>query len=220
MRLPLSPPAFPPVPADPNHDRIVALLSDGSVRTLVIASAEVSIGSALGNELTLNEQGVAAQHARIRFDGVGFRVTDLNSQAGTYMGNTRLLPGVASEWPPGVALRIGPCWLRLERAAKAPGQPPLSGTVVSTAPAPQRVGVFLRASSLSIEPGAAAALDVTIVNQGSVVDHFQVTAPDLPAGWLVVPPLLRLLPGAQQQVTVVLQHLPLLPARGQPGRAQ
>ncbi|MGQ9682610.1 MAG: protein kinase domain-containing protein [Anaerolineae bacterium] len=197
--------AFPPISPDPNHDRISALLPDGTVQSLLIQAAEVSIGSALGNDLVLPVPQVAAQHLRLRFDGAGYKAIDLNSQAGTYMGDRRLIPGVADDWNPDTLLRLGPCWLRLDRAARPIGQRPAGGTVLSTAQPAQRVSVFLHNTDVAAEPGASVSLSLTIVNQGPVVDHFQISAPGLPAGWLVPPPAIRLLPGAQQQVSVLIQ---------------
>jgi len=54
-----------------------------------------------------------------------------------------------------------------------------------------------------------------VVNQGPVVDHFQIDVVGLPGQWVpVTPPVIRLLPGAQQAV-----HIPINPPRSSESRA-
>ncbi|MGQ9682611.1 MAG: protein kinase domain-containing protein [Anaerolineae bacterium] len=202
---------FPQSPLQAGQDRITILLPDGQVRAINMPGPEITIGRDVSNQVQLEMGNVSRQHARIAFDGKDYKVTDLNSTNGTFLGNVKLLPGVPEVWTPDKALRIGDCWLRLERAAAggvAPSMAMAGGTMVGGAArsAPvQRVAAFLDVSDLVVEAGGSVSVPVTILNQGPVVDHFQITVVNLPAAWVpTLPPMTRLLPGAQQVVSITI----------------
>ena len=204
---------FPEAPADLGQDRISILAPDGGVRAHPIRGQEVTIGRGADADLVLDDPKVSRHHARVKFDGTDYRVLDLNSTNGTYLANAKLLPGVPEVWAPDKALRIGDCWLRLERAQqRGPGRTAaIAGTMASAGLASMgtgagRVAAFTEKPELSVDPGSSTTATVTILNQGPVVDHFQVSVAGLPADWVpALPPLIRLLPGAQQQVSVAIQ---------------
>ncbi|MDI7277973.1 MAG: FHA domain-containing protein, partial [Anaerolineae bacterium] len=201
---------FPKARGEPTEDRITILLPDGSVRSLTLRAEELTIGRGADNGLVLDYGNVSRQHARIQFDGKDYKVTDLNSTNGTFLANVKLLPGVPEVWVADKALRIGDVWLRLERATRPAGAPvgAPAGTIATPRPPqgaqePKRVAAFIGTPELSVEPGGSAAATVTILNQGTVVDHFQVSVTNLPAAWVpALPPLIRLLPNARQAVTL------------------
>ena len=212
---------FAEPPADMHQDSISILAPDGTTHSVPIEAEEMVIGRDPSCNLMLDEQKVSRQHARIQFDGTNYSVTDLDSTNGTYLGTTKLLPGMPETWKPDMALRIGDTWLRLQRTERPTGTVMRSdGTMVSpglilSSSGPGRVGVFMEESQLSVEPGGSVAVSAIIVNQGPVVDHFQVSITGLPAEWLpVAPPVIRLLPGAQQAV-----QMPITPPRSPKSRA-
>jgi len=192
-------------PGAAGHDQITIMAPDGTVRVVPIGAAEVTVGRKPENTIVLDYPDVSPLHARIQFDGTNYRVIDLNSTNGTYVGSVRLLPGVPEVWAPDKAVRIGESWLRLER-----GKPPVEARPVAT-PAAQaaggtpRVAAFVETPELAVDPGASALLTLTVLNQGPVVDHLQVSVLNLPAGWLPAPaPVVRLLPGARQPVSLTI----------------
>ncbi len=193
---------------NPDPDGITIMAPDGTVRVVAIGTAELTVGRKPDNNIVLDYPDVSPLHARIQFDGTDYRVIDLNSTNGTFLGNVRLLPGVPQVWAPEKAVRIGESWLRLERrlGARPPAQAesaPAPGAE-STGTAP-RVAAFVEVPDLAVDPGAAAVLTITVLNQGPVVDHLQVSVLNLPADWLPGPmPVIRLLPGARQPVTVTI----------------
>nr|HPL29952.1 FHA domain-containing protein [Anaerolineae bacterium] len=157
-----------------------------------------------GNSVVLEYANVSPQHARIEYDGASYRIVDLNSTNGTFLGNVRLLPGVPEPWPPDKAVRIGDCWLRLERAPATGAQQATGAPPPTTAGAP-RVAAFIEAPDLTVDPGGSVTLTVTVLNQGPVVDHLHVAVTNLPPGWLpTAAPVVRLLPGARQPVALVI----------------
>lgn len=99
--------------------RLQILAPDGSVRTLPIQGSKLIIGRDESCDLLLKDEKVSRQHAQIQFDGMVYRVTDLESRNGTFLGEVQLLAGVPEVWQPDTRLRVGNHWLRLTFSAKA-----------------------------------------------------------------------------------------------------
>jgi hypothetical protein len=106
---------FPSAPEDMVGDRVAVREPDGAVRTVEMSAGEMTIGRDEDNDLVLEYGQVSRHHARVRFDGTSYRVTDLNSTNGTFLANARLLPGISEEWTEEKPLRIGEVWLMLQR---------------------------------------------------------------------------------------------------------
>ncbi len=202
-------------PSDLTRDRIQILAEDRTTRSIEVKPSGMVIGREAGNDIVLEHPRVSRQHARIEFDGKEYRVTDLNSTNGTYLGKSKLLPGVPETWHPDQALRVGPFWLRLRRAAKAAGATAaypagaglrsIPGGLRSSA-GEGRVGVALPETRFTVEPGGSATIPLTLLNQGSVVDHFSVRVEGIPAAWATVTPQkVQLLPGEQAEVSILIQ---------------
>ncbi len=57
--------------------------------------------------LGLPDSGVSTPHAELRLDGDGWRVVDLDSEGGTWIGATRVAAGQSAPVPPGATIRLG-----------------------------------------------------------------------------------------------------------------
>jgi len=67
------------------------------------------------------------------------------------------------------------------------------------------VDIILDRDQLSVEPGKIVTLSVTMMNQGSLVDHFTPSVEGIPAAWITnQPPTIQLMPGGQQVVTFTI----------------
>ena len=205
-----------------SRDTLQIRMPDGSTRDSPFSGQSMTIGRVDGNALVLNTSMVSRQHARIDFDGTDYTVTDLNSTNHTFIGNTQLLPGVPEKWLPNQPLRVGDVWLRLVRAGAVPASNAVgvnapTGVIGGTQVAPAsgapmlrssvgggELGVSMDESILSVEPGSRVTSGVMLLNQGSVVDHFQTVIEGLPAQWLDLPPVVQLMPGQQQMVTITI----------------
>lgn len=108
-------------------DRIQLVTPDGATRALQVHRPSMTIGRDPDNDIPLDDPKSSRRHARIEFDGQSYRVVDLNSTNGTYLGGSRLIPGMPQVWGSETALRIGDSYLRLMR----PGFP-LPGTQAAT----------------------------------------------------------------------------------------
>ena len=210
------------------QDRIQVVLPNRSSRLLPINKQSVVIGRDPSADLPIDDTKISRHHARIEFDGNAYHVIDLDSTNGTFLANARLLPGIAEVWTPEKALRIGDTYLRLIRAQAAssaagahPGLIGGTGVIradgtqidpnqVSYSPGDGRIGLVIESAVSDnlpvLEPGRATNLPITLLNQGPVVDHFKLSVEGLPAAWLPATlPAAQLMPGAQQQVTLIIQ---------------
>ncbi len=207
-----APAGVPGQPPDLEEDRIVLTSQDGESRIVALRAKGLTIGRGADNDLVLAQTAISRHHARVDFDGVNYRIIDLNSTNGTHLDNVRLLPGVPQIWTPDKKLRIGDNWLQLQRAAATrprPGMPDMSAIdtgYLAPETAVGRIGLFLQAPEITVEAGGSAALQLEALNRGDIVDHVGFIVLGIPEGWVHMPPAeLRLMPGSQQQVTIVVQ---------------
>lgn len=80
-----------------------------------------------------------------------------------------------------------------------------------------RIAVRVGSKRLSVAPGSGVSLPIVLLNQGSATDFFELSVGGIPSTWVSVPsPIIRLAPGGQREVTLVIQP-PALP-QGRAGR--
>jgi Tol biopolymer transport system component len=91
------------------------------------------------------------------------------------------------------------------------------GTVINTdliysSPGEGRVGVYVELLQLSVAPGNKTTVPITVINQGSVVDHFRVSVEGVPPEWMPASrsSVVQLAPGEQHNLKLVIQP-PRLP---------
>jgi len=204
-----------PMPAPAGQDRIQIMASDKTSKLINITKPSLTLGRDPDNDIIINDTKSSRHHARVDFDGSSYKVIDLNSTNGTFMNKARLLPGIAEEWTQDKLLQIGDIYLRLIRAAaqsmagsmvyKSDGTQAAPDMVLSS-PGEGRVGIYIENTNITLEPGQRTQINITILNQGPVVDHFRISVNGLPPAWLPsMPPTVQLMPGAQQSVTLALQ---------------
>jgi Tol biopolymer transport system component len=202
-----------PIASQSAQDAIQIQNPAGTARSFLIRTALVTLGRDAGNEIMLDDPKASRTHARIIFDGKTYQVLDLNSTNGTYLGETRLLPGVPVNWQAEVPLRIGATWLRLVRAEKDETRPSSIGkgtfadlSAFRTSAGAGKVGISMEPSQLVVEPGSSVTSTITLLNQGTVVDHFRLTLGGIPPNWVThLPPTLQLMPGEQKQIALTIQ---------------
>jgi serine/threonine protein kinase len=212
--LPQPPPPFQEEADDvTDEDRIAVATPEQTAYSLAFQGAALTIGRDADNHMVLPDSQVSRHHARIDYDGRDYKVTDLNSSNGTYLGDVRLLPGVAELWTAATPLRIGGTWLRLERRQKrSSGSIVLDdGTIVEdderqVSRSSSGITIYLSEPELHVAPGSSVTGVVIVLNQERLVDHFTVSATGLPEEWVTMAPeMLRLLPGEQGQVRFTIQ---------------
>jgi|Deesub1362A_J573_1020465.scaffolds.fasta_scaffold01583_4 serine/threonine protein kinase len=195
------------------QDRIQVLAPDHSLSYVPLDKSPFLIGSDPHCNLPLEHESISPQHARVEFDGQQYQVTDLRSETGTFLGEARLLPGVPQPWRPDQPLRLGDCWLTLQPAFPSQGSTLAGTTQLAGVPRTQfvrhtsgRVAAHLDQQTYAVDPGQSVAVNITIINQSSIVDHFKIQINGVPHSWILSPPPpIRLLPGMQASARVLLQ---------------
>ena len=85
-------------------------------QTLELAEGSQQIGRARDDQVVLDdpERKISRHHLHLDWDGQRATVVDLDSDNGTWLGETRLPPRTPTPWPAEQLLRVGRYWLRLE----------------------------------------------------------------------------------------------------------
>jgi serine/threonine protein kinase len=195
------------------QDSIQVMDEGKTTHNFPVKSKTITLGRDPANDLCLDHSSVSRRHARIEVIGSNYRVIDLGSTNGTFVGNAKLLPGIAEEWTPDRPLRIGKFWLRLVQAdvgERTQAGRLADGTVVDTSrihtsTGQGRIGVFIEKEKLSVEPGKSVELSLILLNQSQLVDQFSIAVEGIPPRWLPAPlPPVNLMPGDQNQVLINL----------------
>ena len=181
-------------------------LPDGQVRQASLQARQtLSVGRTDENDLHLPDNKVSRHHARIAFDGRDLVVTDLHSTNGTFLGDTKLLPGIPEPWSLDQPLCIGDTVLRL---ARHPAKQRADHTVVdvrqgTTGAGGGAIGVSTERFAIEVDPGGHATTAFTLMNAGPRVDHLETTIEGVPDGWIAErPPVVRLLPDDRKELSV------------------
>ncbi len=207
-----------------NQEVIQCRLPGGQVKNVPVTGETMTIGRTDENDIVLDTANVSREHARLEFGEGHCRVVDLDSTNGTFIGGAKLLPGVPEPWELDQALRVGDVWMKRVPASAGERPPEPSSTSPfgpSVAPSAVqrevdrdrlrsssgkgRVGVGMEETQLQVDPGNTVTSTMTLLNQGSTVDHFEITERGVPDAWVQLPNTIRLMPGQQQQVTIVIQ---------------
>lgn len=67
----------------------------------------VTIGKGSRSDVLIDDDSVSTLHARLEHAQTGWRITDLGSANGTFVGTVRLAPEVPAPLPPGSTVRFG-----------------------------------------------------------------------------------------------------------------
>ncbi len=172
-------------PQDISRDRIQVLAQDKTTRTILAKKEGMIIGREATCDIQVDDQKVSRQHARIEFDGQQYRVLDLNSTNGTFLGDKRLMPGVSQIWSPEQPLRVGDTWLRL-LIPKGMGAVPEATLKITPEPIPGTLRVPSPISPIaqfqaSLETPRIKANQVgraRLVNQGNTTQEFNLSWKD------------------------------------------
>jgi serine/threonine protein kinase len=204
-------------PVSLTKDTIQVLSGGKTTQSVPMKAGGLSVGRESDNDIVLNDPKTSRHHTRIEFDGNNYQVIDLNSSNGSYLANTRLLPGIPEIWSPDKALRVGDTWLRLVKTSPAAGA--AAGTVLTSSMGKSidanlfrssagqgRVGIYLNPGEFSVEPGQNLSLPIVLLNQGSLVDQFNVSVSGIPEAWVKGGvKTAQLMPGDQKELSIDIQ---------------
>ncbi len=159
------------------------------VKTVALTERGLRFGRQPDNDVQLEADTVSRYHLRVDWDGKRIAATDVGSSNGTTLEGQRLVLQSPTPWAYRSVLRVGSYWLRLE----AP-------TPVS---ARNLIGLALETERLTLNPGAAGVLKLTLANLGRIVDHYSFEVQGIPSAWVKVPETaVQLNPGSQSPVAL------------------
>ncbi|GAB1420215.1 hypothetical protein MASR2M15_03040 [Anaerolineales bacterium] len=186
-----------------------------------------TVGRGEDQDIKIDSMAVSRRHARIeRTAGGVYRIQDVGSQNGSWLGNYKLLTNVIELWDSGETIRLGDYWLRIERvidrdqdqfsmlppfefpraAASNGNQPDLRQF---PDPAHDKIGVIIDTTQITVQPGTSSVISFEIVNKSEIVDHYKIEVLGLPADWITQPTAsLDLLP-RNRQTSHITFHPPL-----------
>jgi len=192
--------------------QIAILQEDGTSRFCPLGSRQkVTIGRDADNDIVLNDPQISRHHAQITITEGRFQITDLNSTNGTWIGENKLLPGVAEQWRPTQSVRLGNHWLKLEGVpgTGAPVVEPAGAATYAPRAAVESsdpIQVTLDPPSLKLRTGVPGVITVRLLNRQQQVDHLMPTVEGIPPEWVTLPTEpLRLAPGDTGTMTIRVQ---------------
>ena len=175
---------------------------DGQIREYPITTPQVVIGRADGNQVVIDHVSVSRRHAQFVIESGRMTLEDLGSGTGTFVGSQRIPANTATLVEAGQTMRFG------EVEARFVGSEALEPSAVGAAvnETEQTIGVTLTSPSQPVAAGSPTTATVLVTNRGTVVDELNINIVDLPEGWAKVSrPKLSLVPGARDEITVVIQ---------------
>ncbi len=199
--------SIPPSP----QTRIQVLSKGKPPQFFALPAGTATIGRGSHNDISLPDPKVSDRHAQVTWDGMEYYVTDLNSTNGTYLANTKLLPGIPEVWPLNQNLRMGDSWLRLLRPTMSAQTGSavmnnLGASALFKSAGAGLVGVILNPQQLKAEAGGTVTGTLSLLNQGLKVDHFSLSMTGIPNSWIAsLPPSIQLMPGNQTEAVFVLR---------------
>jgi eukaryotic-like serine/threonine-protein kinase len=198
---------FPRAAPQVGQDQIQVTEPGKEARVVPVKGQVITVGRTADNTIVLDDPKVSRAHLRIEQQGSVFMVTDQGSSNGSFLGGVKLLKGVAQEWDPAQPLKAGGTYLKLVRAREAVGTQVDTGTVPAQRKGEAKLSVITDTALLTVNPGGSAPLVIRIFNQGSQVDHYQVSTEGVPADWVKNLPdqPIRCMPGQEQALTIFVQ---------------
>lgn len=191
--------------------RIQVVEKDKTSRVVPLPSATVTIGRDKDNTIVLDDNKASRRHAQVTWDGMEYYVMDLDSTNGTYLENTKLLPGVAEVWRPNQNLRIGDAWMRLippkienkkaTETIRSGSKPSLQANSSAGL-----IGLSMTSPQLTVEAGGRVSTTITLLNQSPDVDHFSLSLKGIQKDWIEsLPAVVQLMPGEQKETEFTLR---------------
>lgn len=176
-----------PTPSQVGQDRLI-VVSEGGAQTVLINKSVMIFGRDSAADVILRGEKVSRNHTRLdrRPDG-SYTITDLGSTNGTFLNDAKMLPNMPQAFEPGMNVRIGEFWIRLETArsrADIPATPSMAQTLVSpkapsapavsVPPAPPPPTLDFGASLYPPQLKGAGTLMLTLNNKSSIPASFGV----------------------------------------------
>lgn len=206
-----------PLPADmPPHtepprleeeepcDRLIFYSETFPTKVVEVTKDLYTIGRSEELDIHLDSRHVSRRHARVERSSDGrYRIQDMGSRNGSWLGTYRLLENIAEVWETDETVRIGDYWVRIDRPgeqigrvamrAYMPGAMPeeystdAGDALVQQRTEQEKIRITMENRIVQVVPGERAALPLEVANQSDFVDHFQIEVLGLPPEWVTPP---------------------------------
>ncbi len=213
------------------YDRLAFYSEDAPSVVVDVTQPVLTVGRGADQDVVLPGDAVSRRHARIERSNDGtFRIKDIGSANGTYLGNYKLVEDVIEIWEADETVRLGNYWIRIETreqleadklaaARKAAAiAPPVEDDEYQTdigaisqrpRPAHDKIGVEVSSNVIRVMPGSTATMSIEVSNQNDFVETFEVEIFGLPPEWVTqTADEIDLMP-FNRQTTSVTFHPPL-----------
>jgi serine/threonine protein kinase len=212
----------PPRPdGDAVHDRLVLYSEQYPTQIFDLNKPIFTIGRGDDQDILLESGNVSRRHARIeRSPDNIYRVVDVGSINGSWMGSYKLIENVQEIWDIVETVRIADYWLRIENKDDLNGTflPPIpedmpeefeeeevivAPIIKHPSPNHDKIQVTTNTTALTVQAGSTVTMSVEVVNLSDFVDHFEVRAVGLPPDWIAQPfQTLDLLPNNRETTSI------------------
>jgi pSer/pThr/pTyr-binding forkhead associated (FHA) protein len=217
------------------HPTIEIQYPGGRTETLELIRERTLVGRGKSADIRINDNRVSREHCAFEVSGDQVYVVDLGGSNGTWIGGTKILSNVREPLPVDATVHVGPARIKLvtyeeafdperdlESQAFAPVAPqrpsaPAArsvravGAAGAAGAARQSMGdqsvasIELDERSVGLDAGERSAIQITITNQGKIVDHYTLSVAGVPSSWVTLPKGgLELLPRQSGTLTVGL----------------
>jgi serine/threonine protein kinase/pSer/pThr/pTyr-binding forkhead associated (FHA) protein len=188
------------------YDRLAFYSEEAPTVVIDVTSPVMTVGRGDDQNVVLPGDAVSRRHARIERSNDGtFRIKDIGSANGTYLGNYKLVEDVIEIWEADETVRLGNYWVRIETreqleadklaaarraAALTPAtdkddyQTDIGAPVQRKRPEHDKIGVEVSASVINVVAGSTAAMSIEVANQNDFVETFEVEIFGLPPEWI------------------------------------
>jgi hypothetical protein len=179
---------------------------DGQIREYPISEPSVVIGRADGNQVVIDHVSVSRRHAQLVIESGRVTISDLGSGTGTFVGGQRVPANTPTLIESGQTMRLGDVEARFVLSDELRGDSSPAARAAAAADSEQTIGVALTSPGAPVAAGSPTTATVLVQNRGNVVDELSISVVDLPEGWARVSrPTISLVPGARDEITIVLQ---------------
>lgn len=204
-------------PQASEKDQILILTAEHGTRSLPVYKAGMTIGSKPDNDIVLDDPRVGEYHARIDREDGRYRIIDLNSTTGTFLGDQRLHPGVPVEWTEDKNIRIGENWLGLRIGGGVDPDEVTQPVLERVDPnlirwsIGQQIGVYVFTEQLTLAPGNRGSVSIVLFNQGPSERRLNLELSGVPPNWVGAMPAMISVPAQGEQPVELVISLPDAP---------
>ncbi len=177
---------------------------DGRIETWSLEGADISVGRAADNTITLSTDTISRHHFSLNYKNGIVQLTDLDSANGTYVDGRRLKGKTPHLLDDVEEIQIGHLRIIYYPKADSPTLPirPIDD---STQPTQANFRASLEAAQVDVWPASSRSVEIVLTNHRETAARYQIALSGLPEGWAKINRPLVSLDG--QETSVILLHI-------------